>query len=33
MPVEVYVKTVERTPLVYLLDPVLGFLKRGLREP
>jgi HlyD family type I secretion membrane fusion protein len=33
MPVEVYVKTVERTPLVYLLDPVLGFLNRGLREP
>ena len=33
MPVEVYVKTVERTPLVYLLDPILGFLNRGLREP
>lgn len=33
MPVEVYVKTVERTLLVYLLDPILGFLNRGLREP
>lgn len=33
MPVEVYVKTGERTPLVYLLDPILGYMSRGLREP
>lgn len=33
MPVEVYVRTVERTPLQYLLDPVLGFIGRSLREP
>jgi HlyD family secretion protein len=33
MPVEVYVKTAERTPLVYLLDPILGYVNRGLREP
>jgi HlyD family type I secretion membrane fusion protein len=33
MPAEVYVKTVARTPLLYLLDPVMGYLRRSMREP
>ena len=33
MPAEVYLKTAESTPLVYLLDSVLGYMHRGLREP
>lgn len=33
MPAEVYVKTDERTALTYLLDPVLGYVGRGMREP
>jgi HlyD family type I secretion membrane fusion protein len=33
MPAEVHVKAVERTALVYLLDPVMGFMGRGMREP
>lgn len=33
MPVEVFVKTSERTALQYLLDPVIAFVGRSLREP
>lgn len=33
MPTEVYLKTAESTPLLYLFDSVLGFTHRGLREP
>lgn len=33
MPVELFIKTSERTPLQYLLDPVLAFVTRSLREP
>lgn len=33
MPVEMFVKTVERTVLQYLTDPVTAFLRRSLREP
>jgi HlyD family type I secretion membrane fusion protein len=33
MPAEVYLKTTERTPLLYLFDSVLGYTRRGLREP
>jgi hypothetical protein len=33
MPAEVYVKTVARTPLLYLLDPVMGYMRRSMREP
>lgn len=28
-----FFKTSERTPLQYLLDPVLAFVTRSLREP
>lgn len=33
MPAEVYIKTAARSALMYVLDPVLGFLGRSLREP
>lgn len=33
MPVEVFVKTSERTALQYMLDPVIAFVGRSLREP
>ncbi len=33
MPAEVYLQTAARTPLDYWLDPVLGTLRRGMREP
>lgn len=33
MPAEVYVKTVARTPLLYLLDPVVGYVRKAMREP
>ena len=33
MPAEVFVRTQERTPLQYLLEPVTGFLQRSFREP
>lgn len=33
MPAEVHMKTAERTALMYLIDPVLGYVSRGLREP
>ena len=33
MPVEAYIKTEPRTTLSYLLDPLLAYIKRGLREP
>lgn len=33
MPAEVHFKTAERTLLTYLLDPALGYVMRGLREP
>ncbi len=33
MPVEVFVKTSERTALQYLLDPITAFVGRSLREP
>jgi len=33
MPVEVLIKTAERTALQYLLDPVTAFVGRSLREP
>lgn len=33
MPAEVHFKTAGRTLLSYLLDPALGYLGRGLREP
>lgn len=33
MPAEVYLKTAERTPLAYWLDPLLAYMRRGLREP
>lgn len=33
MPAEVYLKTAARTPLAYWLDPLIGSLSRGLREP
>jgi HlyD family type I secretion membrane fusion protein len=33
MPVEVFIKTTERTALQYLLDPVIAFVGRSLREP
>ncbi|MCI0400078.1 MAG: HlyD family type I secretion periplasmic adaptor subunit [Gammaproteobacteria bacterium] len=32
MPAEVFIKTTPRNALQYLLDPVLGFLQRSLRE-
>jgi epimerase transport system membrane fusion protein len=33
MPVEVFIKTAERTALLYLLDPVTAFIRRSFREP
>ena len=33
MPVEVLIKTAERTAMQYLLDPVTAFVGRSLREP
>ena len=33
MPAEVYLQTAARTPLAYWLDPVLGAVRRGMREP
>lgn len=33
MPVEIFIRTSERTTLEYLLDPVTAFLRRALREP
>jgi multidrug efflux pump subunit AcrA (membrane-fusion protein) len=32
MPAEVYIQTTARNALQYLLDPVLGFLQRSMRE-
>lgn len=31
MPAELYIKATERTPLLYRLDPVFGFVGRGMR--
>ena len=33
MPAEVYIRTDSRTALDYLLAPVTGYLRRGMREP
>jgi hypothetical protein len=33
MPAELYIKTGARTALLYVLDPITGFLQRSLREP
>ena len=33
MPAELYIKTAPRSALMYVLDPVTGFLQRSLREP
>lgn len=33
MPAEVYVRTVDRTALMYLLDPVTGYIRKAMREP
>jgi epimerase transport system membrane fusion protein len=33
MPAELYIKTAARSALMYVLDPVTGFLQRSLREP
>ncbi len=33
MPVEIFIKTAERTTLEYLLDPVTAYVRRALREP
>lgn len=33
MPVELFIKTSERTTAEYLLDPITAFLRRALREP
>jgi HlyD family type I secretion membrane fusion protein len=33
MPAEVYIKTGARSALLYVLDPITGFLQRSLREP
>ena len=33
MPAEIYVRTPERTPLQYLLEPVSGFMSKSFREP
>jgi len=33
MPAEVFIKTAPRSALMYVLDPVIGFLGRSLREP
>lgn len=32
MPAEVHIRTIDRTPLQYLLDPLTAFFSRGLRE-
>jgi HlyD family secretion protein len=32
MPAEVFIQTASRNALQYLLDPVLGFLQRSMRE-
>ena len=32
MPAEVYIQTSRRSALEYLLDPVLGFMQRSMRE-
>ena len=32
MPAEVFIQTTARNALQYLLDPILGFLQRSLRE-
>ena len=33
MPAEVFIKTTPRNVLQYLLDPLLGFMQRSMREP
>jgi hypothetical protein len=33
MPAELFIKTGARTALLYVLDPITGFLQRSLREP
>jgi len=33
MPAEVHMRTGERTALMYFIDPVLGYVGRGMREP
>ena len=33
MPAEVFIRTPERTPMQYLLEPVSGFMQRSFREP
>lgn len=33
MPAEVFIKTEARTALMYVADPIIGFLQRSLREP
>lgn len=33
MPAEVFIRTNERTALQYLLDPILAYMRRSLREP
>jgi len=33
MPAEVFIKTPPRSALLYVIDPILGFLQRSLREP
>ena len=33
MPAEVFVRTRDRTPLQYVLDPVTGYLQRAMRKP
>jgi HlyD family secretion protein len=32
MPVEVFMRTEERTPLSYLTQPLTGYFKRAFRE-
>ena len=33
MPAEVFIRTPERTPMQYLLEPVSGFMQKSFREP
>ncbi len=33
MPAEVFIKTAARSALLYVLDPITGFLQRSMREP
>jgi len=33
MPAEVFIRTPERTPMQYLLEPVSGFVQKSFREP